>query len=206
MPEEEMLRPFRSRFAVLAVAVASLLAACEAAPPPRPVFPEIRFTDEPPLNLDVSQIDIEERFRPTFQEPNVEHLFPVTPAQAAGNWARDRLQATNPGAPRRVRFTIIDASVRETELPRTQGLRGAFTKDQAERYDASAEVQVDIMGPRGFAERTVSAKASRSQTVPEGITPNQREQTWYDLTRALMADLDRQLEQEIRANFNYYVQ
>jgi hypothetical protein len=185
--------------------IAALLGACER-DAARPVFPDIRFTDRPPIRLDAASVEVVDQFRPSFKEPNVEHLFPVTPAQAAGNWARDRLQATNPGAPRRVRFTIIDASVRETELPRTQGLRGAFTKDQAERYDASAEVQVDIMGPRGFAERTVSAKASRSQTVPEGITPNQREQAWYDLTRALMADLDRQLEQEIRANFNYYVQ
>jgi hypothetical protein len=202
-----MLRPFRSRFAVLAIALASLLAACEAAPPPRPVFPEIRFTDEPPLNLDVSRIDIEERFRPSFQEPNVEHLFPVPPAQAAVAWARDRLHATGgPNSPRRARVTIQDASVRETELPRTKGLTGAFTTQQAERYDGNVEVSVEILNERGFPERTASARVTRSQTVAENATPNDRERVWYDMTRAMMHDLDQQLEREMRANFGFYIQ
>ena len=190
----------------LLIAVAGILGGCESAGPARPVFPDIRFTDKPPLRLDVASVEVVDRFQPTFKEPNVEHLFPVTPARAAGNWARDRLQATNPGSDRRARFVILDASARETDLPRTQGVRGAFTTDQAERYDATIAVEVDILGARGFTERSVTAKASRSTTVPEGVTQNQREQAWYDLTRALMADLDRQLEQEIRANFTFLVQ
>ena len=186
--------------------LAGLLGGCEGPSAARPNFPDIRFTDRPPLRLDVASVEVVDRFVPSFKEPNVEHLFPVTPARAAGNWARDRLQATNPGSDRRARFVILDASAREIELPRTQGVRGAFTTDQAERYDAAIAVEVDILGPRGFAERTVNAKASRSTTVAEGITQNQREQAWYDLTRALMADLDRQLEQEIRTNFTFLVQ
>jgi hypothetical protein len=185
--------------------VAGFLGGCESPSPTRPVFPEIRFTDKPPIRLDVAAVEVVDRFQPTFKEPNVEHLFPVTPARAAGNWARDRLQAANPGSERRARFVILDASARETELPRTGGVRGAFTTDQAERYDAVIAVELDILGPRGFTERSVTAKASRSTSVAEGITPNQREQAWYDLTRALMADLDRQLEQEIRANFNLLI-
>jgi hypothetical protein len=42
--------------------------------------------------------------------------------------------------------------------------------------------------------------------VKEGLTPNEREQVWYELTRQLMDDLDRQLEREMRANFGYYIQ
>ena len=38
------------------------------------------------------------------------------------------------GTARRARVRIIDASVKEVELPKTQGLTGAFTTDQAERY------------------------------------------------------------------------
>jgi hypothetical protein len=171
--------------------------------PPRPAFPDIRFTAKPPLRIDAAGVDIVRVFRPSLQAPQVEHLFPVTPERAMENWALDRLQPV--GTSRRVRVRIIDASVKEIELPRTSGVRGAFTTDQAQRYDANAEMTVDLMGERGFPERSVSAKASRSRSVPENITPNDREQVWYELTEALMADLDAELERQIRANFGFYL-
>jgi hypothetical protein len=182
---------------------ALILAACESGPPPRPAFPDIRFTGKPPLRIDAAGVDIERVFRSSLQTPQVEHLFPVTPERAMENWALDRLEPV--GTSRRVRVRIVDASVKEVELPKTSGMRGAFTTDQAQRYDASAEMTVDLMGDRGFPERSVSAKASRSRSVPEGITPNDREKVWYELTEALMADLDTELERQIRANFGFYL-
>jgi hypothetical protein len=189
---------------LLAGAAMLVLAACESSPPPRPVFPDIRFTERPPMRIDAAAIDIERQFRPTLRPPNVEHLFPVSPERAMENWARDRLQAT--GTSRRVRVRIVDASVREIELPRTGGVRGAFTTDQAQRYDATVEMSVDVMSDRGFSERSVTAKAARSRSVPENITPNDREMVWYQLTKELMADLDVELERQIRSNFGFLVQ
>ena len=189
---------------LLAGAAALTLAACESTPPPRPTFADIHFTERPPMRIDAAAVDIERQFRPTLRPPNVEHLFPVSPERAMENWARDRLQAT--GTSRRVRVRIVDASVREVELPRTGGMRGAFTTDQAQRYDATVEMSVDIMGDRGFAERSVTAKAARSRSVPENITPNDREMAWYQLTKELMADLDVELERQIRSNFGFLVQ
>src|SRR6266853_1217150 len=51
-----------------------------------------------------------------------------------------------------------------------------------------------------------SVKETRSQSVAEGITPNQRDQAWYVLTKDLMAELDRELERQMRANFTFYIQ
>lgn len=193
-----------TRRALLLAAVATLaLAACET-PPLRPVFADIRFTDKPPLRIDAAAVDVERQFRPTLGPPNVEHLFPVPPERAMENWARDRLQPV--GTSRRLRVRIVDASVKEVELPRTQGVRGAFTTEQAQRYEAAVEMAVDLMGERGFPERAVTAKASRSRTVAENITPNQRETVWYELTRELMAALDAELERQIRGNFGFYIQ
>lgn len=180
-----------------------LFVACESGPPPRPTFPDIRFTGEPPLRIDAAGVDIVRVFRPSLQAPQVEHLFPVAPERAMENWALDRLQPV--GTSRRIRVRILDASVKEVELPRTTGVRGAFTTDQAQRYEAVAEMTVDLMSDRGFPERSVSAKATRSRSVPEDITPNDREKVWYELTQALMADLDAELERQIRANFGFYL-
>jgi hypothetical protein len=197
-----MIRSFTHAAIVGFVLVAGLVG-CDT-PATRPVFPDIRFTDLPRLRLDVAKIEVTDEFQPSFQAPNVEHLFPVPPQRAAENWVRDRLEAA--GTTRQARIRIIDAGVKEVELPRTQGLTGTFTKDQAQRYDATIEMAIDILGDRGFVERTVSAKASRSQSVAEGITPNERDTVWYNMTKQLLADENIELEKQMRTNFNYFLQ
>jgi hypothetical protein len=179
-----------------------LLVGCETAAS-RPTFPDIRFTNEPRLRVDVAAVDLQDAFHASFRFPNVEHLFPIPPEHAMQNWAEDRLEAT--GTMRRLRVRIVDASVTETELPRTKGLTGAFTTDQAQRYDAKAAMSIDILDDRGLSESTIEASVSSTRSVPEGLTPNQRDETWYAMTKDLMTALDRQLEQRMRETFALYV-
>src|SRR5258708_6106161 len=141
---------------------------------------------------------------PTSAAPNDERLLRTAAGAAMGNWARDRLLAT--GTMRRARVRIVDASVKEIQLPRTKGLTGAFTTDQAQRYDATVEMSIDLLNNSGFPERTTSAKAARSQSDAEGTTPNQRDEAWYAMTKDLMAELDRELERQMRAHFTFYIQ
>jgi hypothetical protein len=193
------------RLKIVAIAVLAGLAACDTAPP-RPTYPDIHFTNETPIRLAVSVVDVRNDYKPTFQSPHVEHLFPVPPAQAAENWAHDRLQAGG-GAAVSARFTIQEASVIETQLPKkSEGISGAFKKEATERYDATLRAMLEIVDARGFALRTVTTKVVRSQSVLEGITPNERDQTWYDMTKALMADFDQQMSAEISANLGGYFQ
>jgi hypothetical protein len=180
-----------------------LLAGCET-PATKPSFPDIRFTSEPRLRVDVAAVDLQDDFHANFHAPNVEHLFPISPEHAMENWVHDRLEAT--GTARRMRARIVDASVTETELPRTTGLTGALTTQQAQRYDAKAAMSIDILNDRGFAERSVEASVALTRSVPEGLTPNQRDEIWYAMTKDLMAALDKQLEQRMRENFTFYIQ
>jgi hypothetical protein len=192
------------RFILVTLALAGALSACES-PPPRPTFPDIRFTGEPPIRLAVGAVDISSDFKPSFQSPHVEHLFPVPPQRAMENWAHDRLVAAG-GTPR-ARFTIQDASVVEVELKKKdEGLTGAFTDQPAQRYDATVAATLQIVDDHGLAVRTVSVKASRSQAVLESITPNDREKTWYEMTKGLMADFDQQMSREISGHFGGYFQ
>jgi hypothetical protein len=188
---------------VVALALVGMLTACDTAPP-RPTYPEIHFTGAPAIRLAVAGVDIQNTFKPTFRSPNVEHLFPVPPARAAENWANDRLQAA--GGAQRARYTIQEASVTETELKKKTGLTATFTKEPAEQYDATLRVTLEIVDAHGLAVRTIAVKATRSQGVLEGITPNERDQTWYDLTKALMADFDQQMSSEISAHFGGFFQ
>lgn len=183
---------------LLAVAVAG----CTSAPT-APTYPEIRFANKPAILLDVARVDIVEAYRPPLKVPNVDHLFPVRPSYAARQWARDRLRAG--GTTGRAEAVIRDASATETALKRTEGVRGAFTTDQAERYDAAITVSVHILDSLGKELANASATARYSRTVAEDVTLNERERVWYGMTTAMMHALDKALEGEMKKSLAAYL-
>jgi hypothetical protein len=191
----------RPLIAILALA-ALALAGCSSAPPPPPRFPEIVFSGEP-IKLAVAAIDIVEAYQPPLAKPHVEHLFPISPEHMAARWPKDRLVPA--GGSLRARYTVKEAGVTEIELPRTEGIRGVFTKDQGWRYDAALDVVLDIVDERGFAVGTVTAHAERSQTVAEDVTLAQRDEAWYAMTQAMAKDLNAELERNIRANLARFI-
>jgi len=192
-----MVTTWLRRMAVLALAV--VLAACARQEPAvAPTFPPITFQGPMPLALSVGSIEVVQGYRPTFAPPNVEHLFAVAPAAMAARWPQDRIRPA--GGPYRLRYTVRRASVIETNLPRTGGIQGSFTKDQAQRYDAALDVTLEILNERGLREGVVEASVARSQTVAEDIALIDRQKVWYDMVRAMSRDLDTQLERNIRAS------
>ena len=178
-----------------ALFAALLLAGCASAPT-APTYSELRFTDKPTVRLDVARIDIVEAYRSPLKAPNVEHLFPIRPSHAARQWARDRLRAG--GNKGRAEAVIRDASATETALKRTGGVRGAFTADQTERYDAAISISVHVFDSAGKELANAAATARYSRTVAENVTLNDRERVWYRMTTAMMRALDKALDGEMR--------
>ncbi len=174
--------------------VASLLAACETAAP-IPEYPEITFTNLPRIKLDVARIEVRMDYKAPLKAPNVEHEFPVTPAAVAERWAADRLEAV--GSTGLARVIVKDASVVEVKLERTKGLKGVFTKDQSERYDGKIEMVIEIRSERGYRDAFAAAKATRSRSVPEDISLNDREKVWFEMTEAMIKDINAEFERTI---------
>jgi hypothetical protein len=172
-----------------------VVAACET-PIERRAFSEITFVHLPPILLDVAAIDVIVAYQPSLKSSNVEHEFPVPPVTAAQRWAADRLQAV--GTSGRAVVTIIEASVVEVALKKSTGLKGLFTVDQSERYDARVRLTVEAVDVNRQVKARAEAEAQRSRTVGEGITLAAREKTWFLLTEALMADFDGAMEEQIR--------
>lgn len=179
-----------------------LLAAC-ATPPPQNQFPELTYGHLEPIRLAVGEVRVEQAYTPSLAPPQVEHIMPVAPAAAATRWARDRLQAT--GGDLSAIFVVRDASVTETNLPRTGGLQGVFTTDASERYDARLVVELIVRNAGGRTIGVATAQADRSQTVLENISLKEREQIWFDMVDRLMQDINRQLEQTIPEALYPYV-
>ena len=197
-----MRKPIRKTRSFVAIALAAgLLAACAQTPPPDPL-PELTFAQLEKIQLNVASVEIIENYIPPLRGPNIEHLFPLSPTQAARRWSEDRLTAL--GTEGRAQFVIDTASVVETALRVEKGLRGAATVDQASRYDATLVVTLEIRSDRGFRLAFATARAERSLTVPEDLTLNERNAIQFRLVEDLMADLNTALEAKIAEFLSAY--
>lgn len=178
------------------------LAACQ--PTPLPAQEEISFKHYSPIDLDVATVDIVDEYRAPLAKPNVEHLFSTPPAEAIRIWIADRIRPV--GGERRLEVIIRDASVIEVPLPRTEGIKGAFTKDQSERYDAKLEVEMRIYGARSaLSEASIHVTATRGRTIAENASVAKREQLFDRITRELMDAMNAEMEKNIFAYFGNYL-
>ncbi len=172
------------------IALASLLSACGQTAPP-PALPEIRFVHRPKLRLRVARVAIVESFQPTGEEPYVEHLMPRPPLPVARAWGEDRLRAA--GQAGEARLLITEASVKRDTLRKTGGIKGLFTNDQDERFTARLAARLEVESPSG-AKGFARAEASRSRTVAEEISLDEKDRQLFAMIEALGADFDQQME------------
>ena len=196
-------RPFvrSSVVAMTMVATLSALAAC-AASPPKASAPELSYANLGPIRLDVAKIEIIDDYLPPLKRPNVEHEFPISPAEAVQRWARDRLVAG--GREQTARFIIRAAGVREIALKKKTGLRGLLTTDQSERYEGRVAVVLEVRSQRGFRDAFAEATSSHARTVAENASINQREQLFLEITERLVRDLNSEIEKQIAAHLAPY--
>ena len=185
---------------LLLSAVAATLSACNS-PPSRGPFPELTYTHLADINLDVATIEIVEAYQSPGADPNVEHLFPVTPAQAARRWAEDRLVAV--GIDGFARFIILDASAIESRNVAPPA--GSTLKGAQDRYDMRIAVRIEIVKANGTRQAFVSAEATLVDHVAPDTTLNERERSWFNDVELLMRALNDQLDATIAQNFGPYL-
>lgn len=197
-----MTKTISSILAAAAIALPLALAGC-ATPPAQQPFAELSYRHLAPINLAIGSFDVESRYIPPLKEPNVEHRAPVPPYNAIRQWGFDRIKVQ--GGAEQARLVILDASIVEVPLAVTGGIKGAFTRDQAARYDGKLSVMLEILDPSGHQRAFVTGRASRSQTVSEGATVAERERVWFAITEDMMRQLNSELEQNIARYFGNYL-
>ena len=180
----------RRQCGVLGLGAAASLALVSCATSDAPMLPELTFAHLAPIRFNAATIEIVDLYRPPLAAPNVEHTFSRSTAAAARAWARQRIAAA--GGDGTVTVTIDDASVVAVPLTTRPGVMGLFFDQQSIRYDATLEVTIEYDGPL-VAESSARSRVLKSQTVPESISLNEKDQVFYDLLEGLMQDLDEQL-------------
>ena len=202
------MRIFAQRLTARAgLAVAGLLTMLAVAgctnTPPAPRYPELTYGHYGIIGLTVASVEFVPLYVAPQTAPNVEHLSPVSPLAAMQRWTNDRLRAV--GREGYARVVVSNASIIETPLAVTGGVRGWFTTDQAARYDATIEVEIQIRDERNTQLAFTRAKAERSRSVPEGASINARETVLFQLVEATTTEINTELERSIRQYLQRYV-
>ena len=192
----------RTGLAALALlAVAVIAAGCETAPPRYESTPP-SFAGLPPLVFDLDRIEVVER--PAAPHPeDVDHLLPTPPAVAVGIWVTDRLRAR--GTVGTLRVTVEEASARLTPLETDTEFEDIFTKEQAERLDVRVRVTIEAIDHNGEVNGSATAEATRSRTLPEGITLAERDRVYDEVIAALLHDYNTTQEKAIRQYLALYL-
>lgn len=171
--------------------------------PPAPKYPDLTYGHYGVIGLDVASIEFVSTFIPPQKPPHVEHLSPASPILAMERWTNDRLRAM--GREGVARVVVTNASIIETPLQVTGGVRGWFTTEQAARYDATIEVEIQIRDAGGVQRAFTRAKAERSKSVPENASIVDRERVLFDLVEATTTDINTELDRGIRQFMARYV-
>lgn len=187
----------RPTLRLASLALAFVLSACQTQAPPPLRLPELTFAHLGPIALDVAQVVVEDQRRPLADgaadgAARVEMLAPTPPETAIRRWVSDRLQPA--GGSGTVRVVIKEASITETPLPRTPGIRGTFTNDQATRFDGRMEVELVAERRDRAYQAFTGATVARSSTLPENASLYERDQALLKLVEAMMNDLNYRLE------------
>lgn len=174
------------RFAFLFIFFVVTACAQNVTTSPTPTF---AFWEKQSLSVNVADIVFANSFKSPMASPNVEHLFPVSPASAVQVWQKDRLKAT--GTSGRLIVRVIQASVIEKALPTATGLEGLVFNDPDTEYDGTLVVSFELDHPE--VDTIANAKMTLNHTIEmmEWSTIQDREEAWVTMTEGLMVELDR---------------
>jgi len=190
------------RFFPFACVVTLFLAACSpTAQLPEPVG--LAYLANKPIHLNVARVEVVKQYQSSSMPPHVENDLPVPPIAMIQQWVQDRLLPV--GKTGYAVVTIEDASVIEKPLQGTKGLRGMFTVDQSEQYDAKMSVKIEIFDDAGNAKNFAYARAQGSRTIGENFTLGQRRKVWIVMMEKIMNNLDEELDRNVRSYLKEYI-
>ena len=180
------------------IPLAVILSLTGCAEPKMPEPMGLSYLSQAPIKVDVAHIEVVKQFKSRNVRPNVEHEFPVPPIAMIQQWVHDRFLAV--GSSGTMTVTIEDASVVEVPLKVTKGIKGLFTVEQSERYDASVVLKIEMTDESGASTGYTRATAKGSRTVAENMTLGQKRKVWMNLMEKVLNNLDTEVEKNVQTH------
>jgi hypothetical protein len=186
--------------AVFTATCAAFLSACMDAPPQKEA-PLMSFDQYKPIMLNVAKIEIIDKFKAEGDGKHVELLMKQPPESAVQELLKKQLVAAGPSG--LLRVIIDDASVVGEKLPVTEGMKGMFTNEPAERYRARIALRFESASDEApdITKAHAEVSADRTKTVMKDASPAERDMAFYKLDEELMDDVSHGLQTVVRSTF-----
>lgn len=189
-------------FAIATLALGTLALGGCASNVELPTYADITFKSSSPIPLAIGSVSSEIAYVDPLTTPHVGHEFPVSLPETAARWAQDRIQPVASGGT--FSLIVLEASAVEAELETKKGITGLVTDDQAQLYTATVSATLKAEDASGLNAAETTVKVSRSRSVPEGASFNERERIWYQLSEEVMADYNTALEQAVQTHMTRF--
>lgn len=182
------------------IAMLFLLAGCAEGPPDTQP-PEMTFANFQPVELNVARIEVRNDYQPPMRDPNVEHTFQTPPYVAAENLVKKQLVAS--GMQNILRVIVADAPVIREELPTIKGVMDSIEREPAELLKARVLLRFELVDERApdIVIGRAQVIAKREKTLLEDTSLTDRDRAYFDLTEALMTDLNNGLTTSVKNAF-----
>ena len=161
------------------------------------------FTHLKKIPLLVRDIKIIELQKKQINTPYITHLFPISPADATKQWAKDRLQIG--GRKNTARLIIKTAAAKQIQLQIDKTFVGSFKNQQSDRYETEIFAKLEILSEKKVIKAAVEAKAQHFKTVSEATSLSDRRKIWYNMIEVLMNEFNKEIEKNINNSFQKYL-
>lgn len=175
----------RAALTALSLCLPALLTACGGPPVPTSFAP-LSWDYLPPLKLNVASIDIDDSWAPGSGRRDQGMLAPTPPVEALRKMAEDRLVAA--GTSGRAVFVIEEASIVQSR----------------DKYAGTFAVRLDISTSEGTRSGYAEARVMRTRNIDDD-SPGGKRAELYDLVKRMMADMNVELEYQVRRSLHDYL-
>jgi hypothetical protein len=196
------LKSLRAAAAVPALCLSLALSGCYTSYSDE--VPGISYQTATPVKVTAGRIDISNAYNATMSVPYVEHTFRVTPAAAVQELVRRQIVATE-GNTQVLRVIVEDASVRQSTLPKPEGVIGMVQRAPDEKFDSRIALRFELAeeaAPDVIIGRA-QVVATRERILKGGATLAERDREYQDLTQALVNDLAQGIATTVQNTFGY---
>tara|TARA_B100001123_G_C14949249_1_gene882970 strand:+ start:84 stop:716 length:633 start_codon:yes stop_codon:yes gene_type:complete len=178
------------------------IVACSS-PPLQKTSLSLQLDDAAPYLMDVAAIEVINRYRSPFNDPYVEHLSPVTPADAIRSWASARFRAV--GQEGTLLVTITDGSIEGKSLDTNKDFKALFISEQGANFVGTLSVTLEVLDAQNASLGSVVAYSSASRTLAEDASLTDRDYAMFHLTQALLDAFDFEASRQVDKHFHLFL-
>ena len=150
----------------------------------------INFKNFKPVNIDASDLVIDQLYLSKIEYPYVDHLVKQNLISLINNWAGARLntlEANNSGV---LKVVINIASIKAFSLKQDTKIEDIFISNAAINIEMNLDITINLLDENGNKISYLDLKVFKSQELGDNISLLEKDYLIQEMTQSLIKDFD----------------